>query len=195
MDLGNCQWSFDGLVKLYLSCCLNERRRVNGCPSLYWAPVSGSTLRSHWSKISPHLAHPGRLTPSAGLVVQQLSVTDFQLAGPTILRPRLEIWTFHDKVGPAKSNWVRLGGGNKCQCWRLQISNLKVRIWKATSSSLLFRSLRLGPEVTWKKGFQANMDIWDSLDNDILDNSGQNMFYVFTRYGVTSANIGTQSSV
>ena len=119
-----------------------------------------------------YLAHPGRLTPSAGLVVHQLSVTDFQLAGPTILRPRLEIWTFHDKVGPAKSNWVRLGGGNKCQCWRLQISNLKVRIWKATSSSLLFRSLRLGPEVTWKKGFQANMDIWDSLDNDILDNSG-----------------------
>ena len=36
-------------------------------------------------------AHPGRLAPSAGLVVDQLSVTDFQLAGPTILRPRLEI--------------------------------------------------------------------------------------------------------
>ena len=38
-----------------------------------------------------YLAHPGRLTPSAGLVVEQLSVTDFQLAGPTIFRPRLEI--------------------------------------------------------------------------------------------------------
>ena len=55
--------------------------------------------------------------------------------------------------------------------------------------------------VTWEKGFQANIEIWDSLDNDIVDifesheHNWLEMFYVFTRYGVTSANIGTQSSV
>ena len=89
----------------YLSCCLNDRRRVSGNPSLYWSPVSGSTWRSWgqwcWGR-GP--AHPGWLTPRAGFVVNQLSVANLDLPSPGVLRPRLKTKTVHHKVWSAKKD-------------------------------------------------------------------------------------------
>ena len=100
-------------------------------------------------KSRPHLAHPGRLTSSAGLVVQQLSVTDFQLAGPTIFRPRLEIWTFHDKVGPAKCDWVLLGGWQQMNViWlavTVNVGDCRSRTWRCASGKQHHQACYLGP--------------------------------------------------
>ena len=124
-------------------------------------------------KSRPHLAHPGRLTSSAGLVVDQLSVTDFQLAGPTIFRPRLEIWTFHDKVGPAKCDWVLLGGGNK---WML-FGDCRSRTWRCASGKQHHQACYLGPwdlvlrsprkkafKQTWTFGTAWTMTFWTIVD-------------------------------
>ena len=128
-----------------------------------------------------YLAHPGRLTPSAGLVVHQLSVTDFQLAGPTILRPRLEIWTFHDKVGPAKCDWVLLGGWQQMNViWlavTVNVGDCRSRTWRCASGKQHHQACYLGPwdlvlrspgkkafKQTWTFGTAWTMTFWTIVD-------------------------------
>ena len=153
-------WQNTYKMEWYLSCCLNERRRVSGNPSLYWSPVSGSTWRPWcqwcWGR-GP--AHPGWLTPCAGLVVNQLSVANLDLPSPGVLRPRLKTKTVHHKVWSARKDTARKNHVDKHNfrlartSWNVYLGNppvamlgdanineeeeqvyLNVRIWRDTSS-------------------------------------------------------------
>ena len=180
-DLSNCQWSFDGLVKLYLSCCLNERRRVNGCPSLYCSPVSGSTLRSHWSKISHTSCSPWSTDTECRACCRPTQCHRFSTRRsnnlPTTARdlnlPR-QSWACKMRLGPFWG-WQQMN-----VIWlavTVNVGDCRSRTWRCASGKQHHQACYLGPwdlvlrspgkkayKQTWKFGTAWRMTFLTIVD-------------------------------